>query len=177
MKQIQRYQYLDLCSSIYLKMKSLLSCRNKRYSFFWNNDYVIGPAEGAPMVFFLWQQRTVTVLHGKKSFSPKLFHKFCLTSVKSAAETTSQLKLVWCIGPPQRRYTAAIGQDGVSLAPFTATCEWIRHQTHMRHWYSLRTTLYSMDPASWGPESIILSMAFFSAGEQICRDAHQNTQC
>lgn len=33
--------------------------------------------------------------------------------------------------------------------------------------YSLNTTLYSMDPASWGPESIILSMAFFSAGEQI----------
>lgn len=39
--------------------------------------------------------------------------------------------------------------------------------------YSLKTTLYSIDPASWGPESIILSMAFFSAGEQICNYIQQ----
>ena len=39
--------------------------------------------------------------------------------------------------------------------------------------YSLNTTLYSVDPASCGPESIILSMAFFSAGEQICNNTQR----
>lgn len=37
----------------------------------------------------------------------------------------------------------------------------------LKNWHSLRTTLYSIDPASWGPESIILSIAVFSAPEQI----------
>lgn len=33
-----------------------------------------------------------------------------------------------------------------------------------------------MDPASWGPESIILSMDFFSAGEQICNQAKKEKE-
>lgn len=43
--------------------------------------------------------------------------------------------------------------------------------------YSLKITLYSVDPASCGPESIILSMAFFSAGEQICNNTQHYCTC
>lgn len=44
---------------------------------------------------------------------------------------------------------------------------WPHRRLKLSQWHSLRTTLYSIDPASWGPESISLSMADFSATEQI----------
>lgn len=44
---------------------------------------------------------------------------------------------------------------------------WPHRRLKLSQGHSLRTTLYSIDPASWGPESISLSMAAFSATEQI----------